>query len=86
MCRRVGAEGAFEPVGGAGEVEDAAVFADHEVATAGANHPGDRLVEVSGAHGAVEVGVPEREDPARLVRCWGEEFELDVVGVAKDED
>ena len=61
LGRRVGAEAALEPVGGAGEVEDAAVLADHEVAAAGPNHTGDGPVEPGGAHGALEVGL-ERED------------------------
>src|SRR5256885_14257105 len=41
--RRVGAEGAGERL--AGEVEDAAVLTDHEVAVAEADHAGDGLVE-----------------------------------------
>src|SRR5256885_1464408 len=43
-------EAAFEAVGVGGEVEDATVFADHEVAAAGPDHASDGLVEVSGAH------------------------------------
>src|SRR5581483_8464592 len=46
-----------------GEVEDAAVGADHEVAVAVAHHAGDRFVELGCAHGAPEGGV-EGEDSA----------------------
>src|SRR4051794_28078252 len=48
--RRMGAEGAGERL--AGEVEDAAVLADHEVSVAEAHHAGHGLVQPRTAHGA----------------------------------
>src|SRR5437879_13236603 len=58
----VAAEGAGERL--AGEVEDAAVLADHEVAVTEADHAGDGFVEVRAAHGPPEGGVAEGEDAA----------------------
>src|SRR5438132_6736080 len=59
--RWVATEGAGERL--AGEVEDAAVFGDHEVAVTEPDHPRDRLVQMTAAHGTLEGGV-EGEDPS----------------------
>src|SRR5581483_2338662 len=59
--RRVRTEGAEERAGG--EVEDPTVRGDHEVAVGVADHADDGLVQWRAAHGALEGGVAEGEDP-----------------------
>src|SRR5439155_2297615 len=61
VSRGIAAEGAEERLGG--EVEDAAVLADHQVAVGEADHAGHRLVQLRRAHRALEVAL-EGEDAA----------------------
>lgn len=59
------AEGAFEPVGGDGGVEHAAVFSHHQVAVGGANHARHRAVESGAPLGRARTGAPLALRPRR---------------------
>ena len=77
MCGRAGAEAPVE--GLVGEVEDAAVRGDHEVARPVGDHAGDGGVEGPAAHGAAEAGA-EGEGPA----VGGDQPVAGLVGVGDE--